>query len=477
MKNLCKIIFLFLIFSLKSEAQTVTWQKYYNYESGHDYAYDAIQTFDGGYLIVGQGRSSSVFIGAFLLKTDYLGNIEWKKLIGSSSENKVAYKVRQLPDSGFILVGDSNNSLLIFKTDKNGEVLWENRYSVENSNATRGFSFDITADSCIISCGAVYFFSIFESYPFIVKTDMSGNLIWKKYYNDMINVTSYDITEVENNKYFFCGSKYLRKIDSSGNVISTNSYWSGSGLLALYELEYEKSGIIYSGGTSELNGGESFHLLKVDSNDSLFWSNRILSPDNVVADGESLCLVNGNIYMTGGYNFGGVVPFVRVSSDGKTQKYNLIPESQVVESYATSINPTDDNGFIICGSTKFGAIPSYKYLVIKTDSNGYAPELVNIQHQTENAEQFELFQNYPNPFNPVTTIEYNLQNQTFVTLSVFDVMGKKVEEYENGIQNSGINSLKFDGTNLASGIYFYQLKIIEKGISKIVNTKKMFLIK
>lgn len=256
---------------------------------------------------------------------------------------------------------------------------------------------------------------------------MSGNLIWKKYYNDMINVTSYDITEVENNKYFFCGSKYLRKIDSSGNVISTNSYWSGSGLLALYELEYEKSGIIYSGGTSELNGGESFHLLKVDSNDSLFWSNRILSPDNVVADGESLCLVNGNIYMTGGYNFGGVVPFVRVSSDGKTQKYNLIPESQVVESYATSINPTDDNGFIICGSTKFGAIPSYKYLVIKTDSNGYAPELVNIQHQTENAEQFELFQNYPNPFNPVTTIEYNLQNQTFVTLSVFDVMGKKLK--------------------------------------------------
>lgn len=476
MKNFCKIIFIFFVLSLNAEAQTVTWQKYYNYESGHDEAFDAIHTFDGGYLIVGRGRSSEVYMGNFLLKTDYLGNIEWKKLIGSPAENRNAFRVSQVSDSGYIIVGDSYNNILIYKIDKNGEVIWEKRYTEENAQA-RASSFVITADSCIITCGIVYFFSPLHAHPYIVKTDMSGNLKWKKYYTDMIDFAANDIIEIENNEYMYCASKYLRKIDSSGNEISTNAYWSGSGFLTLFSLAYEKPGIVYSGGTSVLNGLELMHLIKVNSDDSLYWSKRIVSPDNDFADCTSICLVKGNIFMTGAYNMKGVVPFAKVSGDGKLQTYNLIPESQSVESYANSIRPTNDNGFIICGSTRFGTVPSYKYLVIKTDSNGYAPELVNIKHQSENAEVFELYQNYPNPFNPNTTIQYHLQKNGSITLTVFDVNGKKINELENGEKNSGFHLIKFDGSNLPSGIYFYQIEINGLKSPKQLITKMMLLIK
>ena len=480
MKKIIKIIFVLgLLMPVSVQAQSVTWQKYYNYESGHDYAQDAIQTFDGGYLTVGYGRSSSVFIGAFLLKLDYLGNVQWKKFLGIPSENRMAYKVSQISDSGYIIVGESFNTFLIFKTNEKGEVIWDKRYSIDNSDASRGYSFAMTADNYIISCGIVYFYSILEAYPFIVKTDMSGNLKWKKYFKDMTNITSFDIIAIENNEYIFCGSQYLRKIDSSGNVISTNSYWSGSGFLSLRGLEYEKPNIIYCGGISELNGIGAFHLLKVNTNDSLYWSNRIENSENIYASGRSICLQKESIYMTGTYNLKGVVPFVKVSTEGETQLYNLIPESQAVESYAISINPAEDNGFIICGSTRFGIkpFPSYKYLIIKSDSNGYAPELVNVKNNTVNTELYVLYQNYPNPFNPVTTIEYHLQKQAFVTLTFFDVSGKRINEFANGLQYSGNYSFKFDGTNLPSGIYFYQLKIIEDGISKTIGIKKMFLIK
>ena len=476
MKNLCKIIFFYLVLSLYAEAQTVTWQKYYNYESGHDEAFDAIHTFDGGYLIVGRGRSSSVYMGNFLLKLDYLGNIEWKKLIGSPSENRNAFKVKQVSDSGYIIVGDSYNSLLIYKTDKNGEIIWEKRYNEENAES-KASSFVITADSCIVSCGGVYYLSSLSAYPYIVKTDMSGNLKWKKYYTDMRDIISNDIIATENDEYIFCASKYLRKIDSSGNILSTNEYWSGSGFLTLFSLAYEKPGIIYSGGTSELNGVELMHLIKVNTDDTLYWSLRIVSAQNESADGNSICLVNGNIYMTGVYNMKGVVPFVKVSGDGKLQTYNLIPESQAIESYANSIRLTSDNGFIICGSTRFGAVPSYKYLVIKTDSNGYASELVNVQHQSKNAEVFELYQNYPNPFNPTSTIKYSLQKNSTITLSVFDVNGKKITELEKGVKESGFHYAEFNGTNLPSGLYFYQLEINENVSSKKLITKKMILIK
>lgn len=477
MNKIIKIIFVLgFLMPVCVQSQTVTWQRYYNYESGHDEAFDAIQTYDGGYLIVGRGRSSEVFMGNFLLKTDYLGNIEWKKLIGNTTENRNAFRIRQVSDSGYIIVGDSYNNILIYKVDKNGEIIWERRYSEENAQA-RASSFVITADSCIITCGIVYFFSPLLSHPYIVKTDLSGNLKWKKYYNDMVDFAANDIIEIENKKYIYCASKYLRKIDSSGNVLSTNEYWSGTGYLTLFSLAYEKPGIVYSAGTSELNGLELMHLIKVNSDDSLYWSKRIVSPDNDFADCTSICLVKGKVFMTGAYNLKGVVPFVKVSGDGKLQTYNLIPESQAVESYANSIRPTNDNGFIICGSTRFGAVPSYKYLVIKTDSNGYAPELVNIQHRSENAEVFELYQNYPNPFNPTTNIQFSLQKIAPITLTVFDVNGKKITELEKGVKNSGFHLIKFDGSNLPSGIYFYQLEINKLKYPNQLITKKMLLIK
>ncbi len=85
---------------------------------------------------------------------------------------------------------------------------------------------------------------------------------------------------------------------------------------------------------------------------------------------------------------------------------------------------------------------------------------------------FILHQNYPNPFNPVTAIRYSLIGNRFVTLKVFDALGKEVVTLVNEKQNAGVYSVKFDGSNLSSGIYFYKIEIGE-----FVSTKKMLLIK
>jgi hypothetical protein len=87
-------------------------------------------------------------------------------------------------------------------------------------------------------------------------------------------------------------------------------------------------------------------------------------------------------------------------------------------------------------------------------------------------EQFSLSQNYPNPFNPVTKINFSLSNPTKVTLKVYDILGKTVKVLMNEFKDKGIYSVTFDGTGLASGIYFYT---IEAGTFK--ETKKMVLVK
>ncbi|KAA3614829.1 MAG: T9SS C-terminal target domain-containing protein [Calditrichaeota bacterium] len=85
---------------------------------------------------------------------------------------------------------------------------------------------------------------------------------------------------------------------------------------------------------------------------------------------------------------------------------------------------------------------------------------------------FKLEQNYPNPFNPTTSISYQLPNAGEVELSVFDMLGRKIETLVNSFQDAGIYSINFDGSNLASGLYFYQLKT-----GKQIETRKMLLVK
>ncbi|MDR3625538.1 MAG: right-handed parallel beta-helix repeat-containing protein [Ignavibacteriaceae bacterium] len=87
-------------------------------------------------------------------------------------------------------------------------------------------------------------------------------------------------------------------------------------------------------------------------------------------------------------------------------------------------------------------------------------------------EPFGLSNNYPNPFNPTTVIEYQLPKDGFVTLKVYDILGREVKTLVNGFRTKGKYTTIFDGSNLASGIYFYQLRA--NGFSSI---KKMILTK
>ena len=77
---------------------------------------------------------------------------------------------------------------------------------------------------------------------------------------------------------------------------------------------------------------------------------------------------------------------------------------------------------------------------------------------------YKLYQNYPNPFNPTTTIQFDLPEQAFVTLKVYNLLGQEVATLVNHEQyTDGTQTVRFNARNLASGVYFYQ--IIAQGIN------------
>jgi len=85
---------------------------------------------------------------------------------------------------------------------------------------------------------------------------------------------------------------------------------------------------------------------------------------------------------------------------------------------------------------------------------------------------YSLEQNYPNPFNPSTTIEFGIPQNGFVTLKIFNVLGKEVATLVNGQIEAGKHKVDFDATDLNSGVYFYRIES-----ANFVETKKMILLK
>jgi photosystem II stability/assembly factor-like uncharacterized protein len=85
---------------------------------------------------------------------------------------------------------------------------------------------------------------------------------------------------------------------------------------------------------------------------------------------------------------------------------------------------------------------------------------------------FTLSQNYPNPFNPTTTIDYSIPKESFVTIKVYDALGREIKTLVNEIKIAGNYNVLFNGSNLASGIYFYKMQA-----GDFVQTKKLVLLK
>ncbi|MCK9280759.1 MAG: CotH kinase family protein [Melioribacteraceae bacterium] len=98
--------------------------------------------------------------------------------------------------------------------------------------------------------------------------------------------------------------------------------------------------------------------------------------------------------------------------------------------------------------------------------------IVGIEDEEQIPTKFALEQNYPNPFNPTTTINYSLPKESFINLTVYNILGKEMINLVDETKEAGQYKVMFDASGLSSGIYFYTLNTGE-----ITITKKMILVK
>ena len=116
----------------------------------------------------------------------------------------------------------------------------------------------------------------------------------------------------------------------------------------------------------------------------------------------------------------------------------------------------------------YGAIGFPKILTLLYS----VPTSVNEKDKVQVLKRFDLCQNYPNPFNPSTTISFYLPSKSYVTLKVFDIMGREIATLIKRELSAGDHIQQWIATNISSGIYFYRLQA-----NSFTQTKKLVLLR
>lgn len=153
---------------------------------------------------------------------------------------------------------------------------------------------------------------------------------------------------------------------------------------------------------------------------------------------------------------------------------NAVPHDylQIADMYFNvTLNPvfTDQSVNLSCGDGKSIFMVRYRVIAVdKYESNSVTSDFVstpanNLITGNSNSNliipnKYSLYQNYPNPFNPETNIKYDLPEDAFVILQVFDLLGREIKTLVNEYKKGGSYTASFNGSELASGIYFYKIK-------------------
>jgi hypothetical protein len=137
------------------------------------------------------------------------------------------------------------------------------------------------------------------------------------------------------------------------------------------------------------------------------------------------------------------------------------------------LNATSVNALAVCGSYLFTGLDHPFILSSIVYRRPLSEMLTGVEDRDEHKPSyFTLEQNYPNPFNPSTEISFALPSNGFVTLKLYDLLGKEVATLVAGVTSAGHHSVRWDASSFASGIYFYRLQT-----EKNSETKKLILLR
>jgi len=249
------------------------WDKIFG-GNDRDEAYSVQQTSDDGYIIAGMTFSfGSVWVDAWLIKTDENGDEQWNKTYGGTHVD-MAKSVQQTFDGGYIIAGSTESDFWLIKTDGNGNIVWDTTYG--GNDFDEACSVQQTSDNGYIIAGTTKSFGAGDKDFWLIKTDGNGNIVWDTTYGGKDIDEAYSAQQTSDNGYIIAGmtlsfgagiiNAWLVKTDADGNKIWDRTFGRKFGNFAHSVQQTSDNGYIIAGSTGgygDVNG--DVWLIKTDS--------------------------------------------------------------------------------------------------------------------------------------------------------------------------------------------------------------------
>ncbi len=444
-----------------------------------------------------------------LCDTSFGQSITWQRTYdGPLHEDDIGYDICEADGDNFYIVGYANNSpnvIFTIKIDKFGETIWTRTLSHPNGLSIRAFAVVSSGDGGCVLTGS------WDS-SFTIKYDMSGNLVWLKFYGGN-NIDCYDILRTADGGYLSCGrvhlNGYILKIDSSGNFLWDRTLTSMGVRAYLSTVNSIDQGMILAGAfsvTPNVPGDALF--TKLDSSGNILNENKfkMFSSSTSIT---SICNTE-RYYFAAGNFFSGQDSRVFISKLGLNGEiidtisfYSMrneyeprlvsinsnrivytsikdttypIPSFVLIRILDSSFNVIDQKSFrwtedltiksilpvnngdiLFAGWSKDPAPIRANVYALRTDSMLNAMQPIGILSQNNNVPNQFMLESFPNPFNPNTKIRYYLPEKANITVKVFDINGKEITTLVNGDFRQGNHVIDWQPENCSSGIYFITL--------------------
>lgn len=460
-------IMLILLFSSFTFSQT-SFYKLFGEGMGNSGG-SLVQTPDGGYLLLGCVNNNETI----LIKTDEFGDTLWTRRypVGNVS---MLYLIKALPDGNYILSYRENH---LMKIDSVGNILWEKEYK----NVVIS-SIQVIGEMNLFFSGT--FFDSSKTLPYLWKVNSEGDSLWMKQYGEETRENKawgYSLQSTYDGGAILTGridydTILVIKTDGKGDTLWSKKLCIKQDPHGFIVKETKEGDYLLAGlysykvcETCELKKAICF--LKLDKNGATLWTKKTNTYTGSLY---------GNSTKDGGFVFTGRVIESResllglkVDANGEVVWRKTYPIDERLKTlFGNDIKETSDGGCVLTGYVIYNDIvPNEEYIVLmKVDSNG---DLTAVEDNpnTPIISRFGLFTNYPNPFNPTTTINYTLPESGIVQVKIFDVLGRELKILVDEYSASGLHSVKWDGSNYSSGVYF--CSIIFNG--KTLNNKMLLM--
>ena len=450
------------------------WVRRYNGPVAQsDRAYAMVVDGSGNIYVTGESKGSGTYYDYATVKYSTFGyEHDAKRYNGPGNGKDAAYAIA-LDDSGNVYVtGESKGSgtesdYATIKYYPSGDTAWARRYNGPGNYLDRALAIAVDRAGNVYVTGESEGSGTSRDYA-TIKYYLNGDTAWIRRYNgpgnafDLVkaivvdgsgnvyvtggsydSVSGYDYTTI---KYYPDGdTAWVRRFDSG-------TAWA---------MAVDDSGNVYVTGQSFPDGDCT--TIKYYPTGDTAWVRRYEGPSTSACGNAIAVNGSGNIYVTGWSSGTGLmIDYATVNYDPNgnelwVQRYNGPGNYNLARAIAV-----DGAGNVYVTGESEGIGTHRDYVTIKYVQNG--SDVKDETGSREKPSEFTLFQSHPNPFNQSTKIEFALAKSGFVSLSIYDVLGRRVRTLVSERLSPGYKSVLWDakngaGNDVASGVYFYQLRV------------------